>query len=112
MIVFTNQLIAAAEQMASRDRVRGVLSNGVPVTHAQLVKAAEILGESPKPECMGLKSSMPGFIDPEDQIDGLDQMLVLTVGILPSTRFWIDWNGEVRTIEWIDEMIEALALEE
>ena len=93
MIVFAKQLIGAAEEMRSRGINLGTLKEPVKVTPEQLATAGRIIAEGPQPIANGMKADMPGFIEADQQES--EDVLLLTVGILPSREFRIARDGEV-----------------
>lgn len=94
LMVEAPQLFAAADEIEGCDHAHR-LRNGVPVTAAQLRKAAEILRDGPQPMCNGQQSNMPGFIHRDQQIG---KSLIFQVGILPSKTYRIDKLGRARIV--------------
>lgn len=105
MIVNSAQLTIAADLIRERNEPHVVIRvEGVAVSAAQLDTAARILREA-EPSIItnatGLRSGTvsydpqerPGYIDAAQQDD--PEVLVFTVGILPSTEYRIARDGAV-----------------
>lgn len=112
MIVNSNQLLKAAatlrEQGVATRKLADAWDN-VEVSAAQLETAAGILQDAEPSVITNVRASSgsfsnlelnkpqerPGYISSDHQLESHPEILVFVVGILPSTHYYIDREGEL-----------------
>lgn len=99
MLVTSKQMEGAAAEIRRRKRGPQVIpAEDVTVSAAQCDTAARLLREADpcvirSPKRYAGTNERPGFIEHEAQTDS--EILVLQIGIIPSTTYHIDRQGEV-----------------
>lgn len=80
------------EQLHELSIDRGVTNDGLRVYAAQCETAARLLREADPVVCNGLTEERPGWIDQQEENE---DVLVLKIGIIPSTVHYIDKDGSL-----------------